>query len=85
MKTQLLGTALIFTCLIGTAAFSAPILNGYADGTFRGNQPISRYEFAQAISNYAKVQNIESAKEDKLIAEMRSEVSKLHQELQAFK
>lgn len=53
------------------------ITGGYPDGTFRGKNPVSRYEIASFISKLAKSFNVRRGADEKLIEELKSEVSLL--------
>lgn len=53
------------------------ITAGYPDGTFRGNKPITRYEVSAFLAKLAASFNLKQGKDEKLLAELRSEVSQL--------
>lgn len=57
------------------------VIQGYGDGTFRGDQPMSRYEFAllvtKALNKYDKVDESDQAIIDKLTAEFSPELNRL--------
>lgn len=57
------------------------VIQGYGDGTFRGDQPMSRYEFAllvtKALNKYDKVNESDQAIIDKLTAEFSPELNRL--------
>ena len=56
------------------------VINGYGDGTFRGQQPVTRYEMAQIIAKAMARQNVSAADKamlDKLSAEFSDELKNL--------
>jgi len=53
------------------------VTTGYPDGTFRGNNAISRYEMAAFLSKLARSFNREQGLNQKLIAELRAETALL--------
>ena len=57
------------------------IIKGYGDGSFRGNQPMSRYEFAllvtKALQKYDKIDAENQELIDKLTAEFSPELNRL--------
>jgi len=58
----------------------AGIATGYGDGTYRGYQPITRYEVAQLVAKAMEKQNLPEAEKralDKLSAEFAPELSSL--------
>jgi hypothetical protein len=48
---------------------------GFPDGTFRGNRAISRFEISSFLSKYYRYFNLRKGENDKLIEELRSELS----------
>lgn len=56
------------------------VIEGYGDGSFRGNQPITRYEMAQMVARAMAKENISAADKnllDKLAAEYQDELKNL--------
>lgn len=59
------------------------VVSGYADGTYKGNQPMTRYEFASAVARaLAKVDLEKASKQDiellkKLVVEFKDELDAL--------
>ena len=51
------------------------ITTGYPDGTFRGEQSITRYETAAFLAKIIYLANLENGKYEKLIAELRAETA----------
>jgi hypothetical protein len=59
------------------ALAAAGVMEGYPEGTFRGNQPVTRYEVAMALSRLlARIDVIKpgDANVDKVVAAMRDEI-----------
>jgi hypothetical protein len=83
MKIRVL--LLAFSLLMASSAFAQGILDGYSDGTFRGDQPINRYEFVSALSKYQTQILSRQAVENKLIEELRNEVQVLRYEVKKFR
>jgi len=54
---------------------SLGVTRGFPDGTFRGKQPITRYEMAVMLSKFASATNRGSGVEEKLLAELQSELA----------
>ena len=52
------------------------LTSGYPDGTFRGNQKLSRYETAALLSKLAE-KSKEQARNEKLVAELKTELNTL--------
>ena len=52
---------------------NAGIINGYPDGTFKGNNPITRYEMAQMVAKAM-------ANQDKTNAEQQAMINRLADE-----
>ena len=84
---QMLCFSLVITIFLFMvpAKSSAAIIAGYPDGTFRGNKEVTRYEFAQMADRWLQSQSVQASRQEKLVEELRSEVSKMHYELQRFK
>ena len=56
------------------------VINGYGDGTFRGDRNITRYEMAQMVAKAMAKQDVSAANKaliDKLAAEFRDELNNL--------
>ncbi|MBN2058321.1 MAG: S-layer homology domain-containing protein [Candidatus Saganbacteria bacterium] len=53
------------------------VTRGYPDGTFRGNQDISRYEMAVFLSKFSGHFSARRVVDEKLVAELRNEVALL--------
>jgi hypothetical protein len=64
-----------------TALAKDGLIKGYGDGTFRGDQPLSRYEFAllttKALNKYETASANDQAVIDKLTAEFAPELNRL--------
>lgn len=64
-----------------TQLVKAGIIEGYSDGTFKGDKQVSRYEFAimvqKAMNKYDKANDAQKASIDKLSAEFASELNKM--------
>ncbi|MFA6549037.1 MAG: S-layer homology domain-containing protein, partial [Candidatus Margulisiibacteriota bacterium] len=58
------------------------VTSGYPDGTYRGEKNLSRFEAASFISRFAQSLRRQSAIDDKMLAELRSEVESLKFERQ---
>lgn len=60
---------------------STGVIEGYQDGYFRGDKPLSRYEFAvataKAIDNYNKADDAEKSEILKLVAEFSKELDSI--------
>lgn len=53
------------------------ITGGFPDGTFRGDQLMTRYDVAAFISKLVKSRNLAKGRDEKLVEELRSEASLL--------
>jgi S-layer homology domain len=51
------------------------ITGGFPDGTYRGDQPMTRYELAAFLSKFSLSRNRANGANEKLVAELQSEVS----------
>ncbi len=56
------------------------VIGGYPDGTFRGKNLVSRYEIASFISKLARSFKLKQGSEEKLVEELKSELSLLQYE-----
>ena len=61
------------------------VTQGYPDGTFRGENYMSRYEISVFLSKLAHAGQTKTAVNDKLMEELRSEVYKLRYTLDQYK
>jgi len=50
------------------------VTSGFPDGTYRGNKTMNRYEIAAFISKLATSKTVARASNEKLVAELRSEI-----------
>ncbi|SDE82239.1 S-layer homology domain-containing protein [Sporomusa acidovorans] len=61
--------------------YKAGLIDGYGDGTFRGDKPLTRYEFAfvtaRALENYHKANVEQRALLDKLSVEFATELNNI--------
>jgi hypothetical protein len=61
------------------------VTQGFPDGTWRGNKPVTRYQMASFISKFQAASSGFSAEDEKLLAELRWELARTQDEFLEYK